>query len=606
MFSAVAPLAGADPRLAWWQDAHFGMFIHWGLYSQLAGHWNGQTTPGLGEWIEHDLNIPPDQYAQVASQFDPIQFNAEQWVSVAKSAGMKYIVVTSKHHDGFSMFRTSVNPFNVVDATPWHHDPLADLSAAAHAAGLHVGVYYSILNWQDPSASAAGIDTYMRTMETQLRELVTQYSPDILWFDGNWPDWWTEQRGQELEAFVHNLDPAILINNRVAKLPNDGDFDTPEQVIPTSEPPGRPWETAMTINDTWGYKDTDTDWKSAATIVSDLKQIESRGGNYLLNVGPTGSGVIPPAEVQILRQVGAMLGVTGDSGGGSGSGGTGTGTPPVSAPPPFTRTVDLVSGKRASYVDSMGHHVIVLLRGPGSGRLVFDSPANSDASQIVLNATNSRSALSIRGDTAVGDVVVNGSLSALVAPTADLAGGLISSGSIDRLQFRSATGDHTISATSFGLIRTVGNLSDDVRADTIGRISIGAAIAASDIRATTSIGTVLASMIQNSRILAGVRADLSELPSAASDFAATGSIITSVAVRGHEFDAFANSQIAGWDIGAVSLGHIKTNNGGVAFGLAAHRIGILTAAIANRREVFRGLRAAAPIQLGGDCVVRLV
>ena len=606
LFSAAAPLAAPDPRLAWWQDSHFGMFIHWGLYSQLAGHWNGQTTPGLGEWIEHDLNIPPDLYAQVASEFDPTQFNAQQWVSVAKSAGMKYIVVTSKHHDGFGMFRTSVNSFNVVDATPWHHDPLADLSAAAHAAGLHFGVYYSILNWQDPNASAAGIDTYMQTMETQLRELITQYSPDILWFDGNWPDWWTEQRGFELEAFVRNLDPAILINNRVAKLPSDGDFDTPEQVIPTSEPPGRPWETAMTINDTWGYKDTDTDWKSAATIVNDLKEIEGRGGNYLLNVGPTGSGVIPPAEVQILQQVGAMLGVAGNSGsGGSGSGSAGgTGTPP--ATPPFMRTVDLVSGRKASYLDSMGHHVTVLLRGPGSGRLVFDSPANSDVSQIILDGTDPRSALSIRGDTAVGEVVVNGGFSGILAPTVDLAGDVTITGGVGRLQIRSATGGHTISAASIGLIRTTGNLSDNVRAASIAGISIGAAIASSDIRASTSIGPVRASMIQDSRIFAGVRADLSQLPSAASDFVNTASTVTSVAIRGHGSDAFADSQIAGWNVGAVSLGQIKMNHAGIPFGLAAHRVSIVSASVANHQKVFHALRAAAIIPLGGDCVVRLV
>ena len=303
-----------SPRLAWWRDARYGMFIHWGLYSQLAGHWNGQTTPGYGEWIEHDLNIPPAQYDQVASQFDPTLFNAQQWVQIAKSAGMKYIVITSKHHDGFSMFRTSVNSFNVVDATPWHHDPLADLSAAAHAAGLGFGVYYSILNWQDPNASATGIDTYMQTMETQLRELMTQYHPNILWFDGEWPDWWTDERGRELEEFVRNINPAIIINNRVGKrLSTDGDYDTPEQTIPATASATRPWETAMTLNDTWGYKDTDTDWKSPTTVLQNLADIVSKGGNFLLNVGPTGQGVIPAASVQILQQVGAWLSVNGDA-----------------------------------------------------------------------------------------------------------------------------------------------------------------------------------------------------------------------------------------------------------------------------------------------------
>jgi alpha-L-fucosidase len=217
-----------SPRTQWWRDAQFGMFIHWGLYSQLAGHWNGQTTTGFGEWIMNDLHIPLDQYAQVANQFNPTQFNAQQWVQIAESAGMKYIVMTAKHHDGFSMFDTSVNHYNVVDATPWHQDPIAQVSAAAHAAGLHFGAYYSILNWADPNASAAGINTYMVTMETQLKELIQNDHVDLLWFDGEWPDWWTDQRGQELTAYLRNLDPAIIINNRVGKrLVTDGDYDTP-------------------------------------------------------------------------------------------------------------------------------------------------------------------------------------------------------------------------------------------------------------------------------------------------------------------------------------------------------------------------------------------
>src|SRR6185312_8434002 len=168
----ISDTPATSPRTQWWRDAKFGMFIHWGLYSQLAGHWNGQTTSGLGEWIMNDLHIPLAQYAQVANQFDPTLFNAQQWVQTAQSAGMKYIVMTSKHHDGFSMFNTSVNTYNVVDATPWHQDPIALMSQAAHAAGLHFGAYYSILNWADPNASAAGIDKYMITMETQLKELI--------------------------------------------------------------------------------------------------------------------------------------------------------------------------------------------------------------------------------------------------------------------------------------------------------------------------------------------------------------------------------------------------------------------------------------------------
>ena len=297
-----------SPRTLWWRNAKYGMFIHWGLYSQLAGHWDGETTTGLGEWIENDLNIPQAEYAQVAQEFDPTQFNAAQWVQIAKAAGMQYIVFTAKHHDGFSMFNTSVNNYNVVADTPWGQDPTALLSAAAHAAGLKFGVYYSILDWADPNASAAGIGTYMKTMETQLKELITNDHPDILWFDGEWPTWWTDEMGRELTEYVRDLNPALIINNRIGKrLSTDGDYDTPEQLIPTNEPAGRLWETAMTLNDTWGYKDTDNDWKSATTIISDLTDIVANGGNYLLNVGPTGAGVIPAPAVNVLTQVGAWL-----------------------------------------------------------------------------------------------------------------------------------------------------------------------------------------------------------------------------------------------------------------------------------------------------------
>jgi len=297
-----------SPRTQWWRDAKYGMFVHWGLYSQLAGHWNGQTTNGFGEWIMNDLNIPLSQYSTVASQFNPTQFSAAGWVQTAKDAGMQYIVLTSKHHEGFSLFDTSVNTYNSVDATPWHQDAVAQLSAATHAAGLHFGAYYSILNWADANASAGGINTYMQTMETQLKELIVNDDVDILWFDGEWPDWWTSERGRELNEFVRNLNPSLIINNRIGKrLSTEGDYDTPEGVIPTNEPAGRLWETAMTLNDTWGYKDTDNDWKSPTTIIDDLATIVSRGGNYLLNVGPTGAGVIPAPAVSVLQQVGAWV-----------------------------------------------------------------------------------------------------------------------------------------------------------------------------------------------------------------------------------------------------------------------------------------------------------
>jgi alpha-L-fucosidase len=318
---------GTSARTGWWRNAKYGLFIHWGLYSQLAGHWNGQTTAGLGEWIMKDLNIPESQYETVASKFDPTQFNAQAWVNLAKAAGMKYIVITAKHHDGFSMFNSATSSYNVVADTPWHEDPLAQLSAACKAAGIHFGVYYSIMDWHHPelatgttgagaknSTDPAVVNYVHNVLEPQLRELITQYHPDILWFDGEWVPWWTEEYGRQVQEYVQSLSPGIIINNRVGKRTSaDGDYDTPEQLIPTTEPAGRPWESAITLNNTWGYKDTDTAWKSAATVINDLADTASSGGNLLLNVGPTGAGVFPAASVSILDQVGNWLAVNGNA-----------------------------------------------------------------------------------------------------------------------------------------------------------------------------------------------------------------------------------------------------------------------------------------------------
>lgn len=310
-----------SPRTAWWRNAKYGMFIHWGLYSKLAGHWNGQTTSGYGEWIMHDLHIPIASYAQVASSFDPVQFSAQAIVNAAKSAGMQYIVITSKHHDGFSMYNSHVSSYNVVAGTPWHTDPIAALSSAATAAGLHFGLYYSIMDWHHPelatSTTSAGahsptdpaVVAYIHNqLEPQIGELITQYHPSVLWFDGEWVPWWNEEYGRELTEYAHSLEPGIIINNRVGKRTStDGDYDTPEQLIPTNEPAGRLWETAMTLNNTWGYKDTDHNWKPPATILNDLIDVVASGGNYLLNVGPDGNGVIPSASTAILSQVGQWI-----------------------------------------------------------------------------------------------------------------------------------------------------------------------------------------------------------------------------------------------------------------------------------------------------------
>jgi alpha-L-fucosidase len=313
-------------RTAWYREAKFGMFIHWGLYSVPAGQWKGRDgklhdMPGLGEWIMHDASIPIPEYERLAKGFDPVKFDAKQWVAVAKDAGMKYIVITSKHHDGFCMFATKATPYNIVDATPFHRDPLKELSAACKESGIKFCCYHSIMDWHHPelatSANTPGAKdpndpAVLRYIEVQLkpqlRELVVKYDPAILWFDGEWVPWWNQQHGNDLEAYLHHLKPDIMVNNRIGKRTTaDGDYETPEQEIPKSAQGKRLWETCMTLNDTWGYKKNDHHWKSSDAVIQKLNEINGKGGNFLLNVGPTAEGIIPKESVQILHEVGDKL-----------------------------------------------------------------------------------------------------------------------------------------------------------------------------------------------------------------------------------------------------------------------------------------------------------
>jgi alpha-L-fucosidase len=271
--------------------------------------------------------IPRDRYAEYARQFDPVQFDADRWAQIAHDAGMQYLVITSKHHDGFSMFHTQTSPYNVVDATPWRKDPLEALSRACRQHGIHFAVYYSIMDWHSPDQAAAKPDPehptynpthfrpgrkddYIRYMKTELRELIAQYHPAILWFDGGWMADWTDQDGQELFQYLRSLDPHLIINNRVK---GAGDYGTPEQEIPATGLQGRDWETCMTINRSWGFNAGDQRWKSGEALIRNLIDIASKGGNYLLNVGPTAEGVIPEPEVQRLAEMGRWLRVNGEA-----------------------------------------------------------------------------------------------------------------------------------------------------------------------------------------------------------------------------------------------------------------------------------------------------
>ncbi len=334
--------AEREDRMDWWKEARFGMFIHWGLYAIPAGEHQGQRTENIGEWIMEHLHIPIAEYEAYAAQFNPQQFNAEEWVAIAKQAGMKYIVITSKHHDGFALWDSEVSPWNIIDATPYDKDILAELARACAAQGIKLCFYHSIMDWHHPDAQAIFEPTYHRVgdqaeanpqfpryvetfMKPQLRELLTNYGDiGVMWFDGEWiPDFTTEM-GKDLYNFIRNIQPEIIINNRVDKGRNGmaglnaagdfaGDFGTPEQEIPAKGIPGVDWESCMTMNDTWGYKHFDHNWKSSETLIRHLVDIVSKGGNFLLNVGPTAEGVIPEESVARLQDMGRWMEINGEA-----------------------------------------------------------------------------------------------------------------------------------------------------------------------------------------------------------------------------------------------------------------------------------------------------
>jgi alpha-L-fucosidase len=332
--------AQRDARMAWWRDARFGMFIHWGPYAVPAGSYRGERIPGIGEWIMDHANIPVAEYEPFARQFNPVSYDADEWVRLAKDAGMKYIVITSKHHDGFALFDSKVSTYDLVDTSPYGRDALKQLADAARRHGLKLGFYYSIMDWHHADAQAPKYPNYnsgdaakanpnwSRYVETymkpQLRELLTGYGDvAVLWFDGEWIPEWTEEQGRDLYNYVRSFQPNILVNNRVGKgrqgmmgLTREGhigDFGTPEQEVPPQGLPGVDWESCMTMNDTWAYKTYDDNWKSTQTLIHTLVDIASKGGNFLLNIGPMADGTIPAPTVHRLREIGDWMRVNGES-----------------------------------------------------------------------------------------------------------------------------------------------------------------------------------------------------------------------------------------------------------------------------------------------------
>jgi alpha-L-fucosidase len=303
-------------RGAWLQDSRFAMFIHWGLYSELAGEWQGKRYFGIAEWIMNRAQIPVAEYEKVAARFNPIGFDALEWVRLAKAAGMRHLMITAKHHDGFAMFKSAVSSYNIVDATPFQRDPMQELAAACQAEGLRLGFYYSqTADWHERDGignswdwPAAGRDfkKYLRSKAMpQIEELLTNYGPIAgVWFDTPGPI--TPEESKELVDLVHRLQPDCLVNSRIG---NDlGDYDTlGDQEIPRLPRPGL-WETPDTHNDTWAYAKYDRNWKGPREVAERLVRVVSRGGTYMLNVGPDGTGRIPAQSARILREVGQWVG----------------------------------------------------------------------------------------------------------------------------------------------------------------------------------------------------------------------------------------------------------------------------------------------------------
>ena len=323
-----------DTRMDWWREARFGLFLHWGLYAVPAGEWEGNTN--YGEWILTSAQIPVDTYEEFVPQFNPVDFDAEAWVLAAKSAGMKYIVITSKHHDGFALYDSAVSDYDIM-ATPFQRDIMKELAEACERHGLRMCWYHSIMDWHHPdylprrgwedrSAEGADYDRYVEYMFAQVTELLTNYGPiGVMWFDGEWEGTWNHDYGQRLYDLCRELQPDVIVNNRVDKGRGGmagmdtgpgfaGDFGTPEQEIPATGMPGMDWESCMTMNAHWGYnKNNDAAYKSSTDLLRKLVDISSKGGNFLLNVGPTAAGSFPQLSLDRLQAMGAWMDVNGEA-----------------------------------------------------------------------------------------------------------------------------------------------------------------------------------------------------------------------------------------------------------------------------------------------------
>jgi alpha-L-fucosidase len=313
----------------WFREAKFGMFIHWGVYSKLGGEYKNKTLKNGVEWIQLHDKIANEDYEKEARSFNPASFDPEKWMQLAQLAGMKYVVFTTKHHDGFCMFKTQYTNYNIIDFTPYKKDIVKMVSDACKKYNIRLGLYYSIVDWHHPDFPAiysnqddfhgnpnpkADINKYADYEYNQLKELMSNYGPvHFAWFDAGGgfknADRFKLLKGDSIVKMIRKYQPACLINSRIGI---DGDYGTPEQTIPGTIQ-DQAFEVCMTINDNWGYSKTDNHWKSSKDLIRKLIDVAHKGGNFLLNVGPDGEGNIPEEAVANLKDIGKWLQVNGES-----------------------------------------------------------------------------------------------------------------------------------------------------------------------------------------------------------------------------------------------------------------------------------------------------
>lgn len=320
--------------MAWWREARFGMFVHWGLYAIPAGAWNGATHHG--EWIRDTARIPLQEYDQLQAQWNPTAFDADAWAQLAAAAGMKYLVLTSKHHDGFCLYPSGFTDWDVTGSKNGR-DICGELARACAKHGVKFCTYHSIMDWHHPdylprrpweattrSADGADFRRFESYLHAQVTEIVQRYRPAVMWFDGEWESTWTHQHGLRLWSLCRALAPEMIVNNRVdvhrAGMNGFsmaegalGDFHTPEQEIPSNGLPGQDWESCMTMNGHWGWNAADGTWKTTTALLHNLIDIASKGGNYLLNVGPRADGTFPPEAIERLQGIAAWMKVCGEA-----------------------------------------------------------------------------------------------------------------------------------------------------------------------------------------------------------------------------------------------------------------------------------------------------